>query len=130
MTPTTFSVGYVQDLVARADHPVTRAVLSAIAGDEAEHEAFGPELVARKLRDMPPARRDAWRAFTGRLVRGHVDRAERVLQRLAPEDRRLDRWPEPDLAALGLLGEARLALLCRRTCEERLAPTVVRLGLG
>ncbi|KYF48053.1 hypothetical protein BE08_29940 [Sorangium cellulosum] len=82
------------------------------------------------LREWPPARRDAWRAFTGRLVRGHLDRAERVRQRLAPEDRRLDRWPEPERAALGLLGEARLALLCQRTYEERLAPTLVRLGLG
>ncbi|WP_437621628.1 ferritin-like domain-containing protein [Sorangium sp. So ce1151] len=125
-----FSVGYLLDLEARADHPVTRAVLGAIAGDEAEHEAFGPELVARKLRDLPAAKRAGWRAFTGRLVRGHLDRAEQVLSRLPAEDLSLDRWPEPERATLGLLGEVRLALLCQRTYKERLAPTLERLGLG
>ncbi|WP_437281257.1 ferritin-like domain-containing protein [Sorangium sp. So ce375] len=125
-----FSVGYLLDLEARADHPVTRAVLAAIAGDEAEHEAFGPELVARKLRDLPSAKRAGWRVFTGRLVRGHLDRAERVLARVPAEDRSLDRWPEPERATLGLLGEVRLSLLCQRTYRERLAPTLEKLGLG
>jgi len=125
-----FSVGYLRDLEARADHPVTRAVLRSIVGDEAEHEAFGPELVERKLRDVPVAKRAAWRAFTGRLVRSHLDRAERTLQRVPAEDRTLDRWPEPERASLGLLGEVRLALLCQRTYATHLAPTLEKLGLG
>ena len=125
-----FSVGYLRDLEARADHPVTRAVLRSITGDEADHEAFGPELVARKLRDQPPAKRAAWRTFTARLVRAHLDRAQQVLDRIPPDDRHLDRWPEPERATLGLLGEVRLALLCQKTYETRLAPTLQQLGLG
>jgi hypothetical protein len=125
-----FSVGYLRDLEERADHPVTRAVLGAIAGDEVDHEAFGPELVARKLRDVPAGARAAWAGFTGRLVRAHLDRAGRVLERIPAAERSLDRWPEPERATLGLLGEVRLALLCVRTYEERLAPTLARLGLG
>jgi hypothetical protein len=126
----TFSVGYLQDLVSRAEHPVTRAVLCAIAGDEADHEAFGPELVSSLLRDVPATKRAAWRSFTSRLVRGHLDHAEGVLARISPEKRALDHWPEPDLAPLGLLGEVRLALLCKKTYEERLAPALAKLGLG
>jgi hypothetical protein len=125
-----FSVGYLRDLEARASHPVTRAVLGAIVGDEAEHEAFGPELVARKLEGMPAPKRAAWRAFTGRIVRAHLARAEEILSRIPPADRTLDRFPEPERASLGLLGEARLALLCERTYRERLAPTLEKLGLG
>lgn len=125
-----FSIGYLRDLESRASHPVTLAVLRAIAGDEAEHEAFGPELVERKLRDMPSAKRAAWRAFTARLVRAHLDQADRVLQRIPAEERTLDRFPEPERAMLGLLGEARLALLCKGTYEARLAPALARLGLG
>jgi hypothetical protein len=126
----TFSVGYLRDLEARADHPVTGAVLRAIVGDEEEHEAFGPELVARKLHDLPAAKRAAWRAFTGRVVRAHLDRARQTLQRIPEPDRTLDRWPEPERATLGLLGEARLALLCEQTYATRLAPTLEKLGLG
>jgi hypothetical protein len=126
----TFSVGYLRDLEARAGHPVTRAVLRAIAGDEAEHEAFGPELVAQKLRDVSPAKRAAWRGFTGRLVRAHLDRADRALARVPAGAQMLDRWPEPERAVLGLLGEVRLALLCRQTYATRLAPALERLGLG
>lgn len=125
-----FSVGYILDLEARATHPVTRAVLGAIAGDEAEHEAFGPELVARKLRDLPAAKRAAWRTFTTRVVRGHLDRAQRILQRVPEQDRTLDRWPEPERATLGLLGEVRLALVCEQTYARKLAPTLEKLGLA
>jgi hypothetical protein len=52
------------------------------------------------------------------------------LQRVSAEDRTLDRWPEPERALLGLLGEVRLALLCERTHTTRLAPTLEKLGLG
>ncbi|MDI3282834.1 ferritin-like domain-containing protein [Polyangium sp. 15x6] len=126
----TFSVGYIEDLLSRAEHPVTRAVLASIAGDEAEHEAFGPELVSRWLRDLPAGKRAAWRGFTSRLVRAHLDRAEQVLARTPPEKHDLVHWPEPDRAHLGLHGEVRLALLCKRTYEEKLAPTLAKLGLG
>ena len=64
------------------------------------------------------------------LVRTHLDRAEQVLARVSPEKRNLDQWPELDRARLGLHGEVRLALLCKRTYEENLAPTLARLGIG
>ncbi|EYF01947.1 ferritin-like domain-containing protein [Chondromyces apiculatus] len=126
----TFSVGYLEDLWARASHPVTKAVLEAIVGDEAEHEAFGPELVERKLREAPAAKRAGWKTFTQRLVRAHLDRAEKSLAQVPAEARVLARWPEEERAVLGLLGKERLALLCQRTYAERLEPTLVRLGLG
>lgn len=126
----TFSVGYLNDLCERASHPVTRGVLLAITGDEVGHESFGAELCARKLRDVPEAKRAAWRAFTARLVKVHLDRAERALAPVPEGDRRLDRFPEAERAALGLLGEARLALLTLRTYRERLAPTLARIGLA
>ncbi|AKT42706.1 uncharacterized protein CMC5_069330 [Chondromyces crocatus] len=125
----TFSVGYLRDLEERASHPVTKVVLQAIVGDEAEHEAFGPELLERKLRGLPEGKRAAWRAFAGRLVRAHLERAEKVLSRVPESERVLSRWPESERATLGLLGEVRLALLCQQTYRERLSPTLVRLGL-
>lgn len=125
-----FSVGYLRDLHERASHPVTRAVLGAITGDEAGHESFGVELCARKLRDLPEAKRAGWRAFTARIVKAHLDRAERSLASVPEPDRRLDRWPEPERATLGLLGEVRLSLLCQRTHRERLAPALAALGLA
>jgi P-aminobenzoate N-oxygenase AurF len=125
-----FSVGYLRDLCERASHPVTRAVLEAITGDEVGHESFGVELVARRLRDVPEAKRAAWRGFTARIVKAHLDRADRVLEKVPEAERHLDRWPEAERASLGLLGEVRLALLCRRTYTERLSPALVELGLG
>jgi hypothetical protein len=125
-----FSVGYLRDLEERASHPVTRAVLLAITGDEVGHESFGVELCARKLREVPEAKRAAWRTFTGRLVEAHLDRAERALAPIPESERRLERWPEPERATLGLLGEVRLALLCQRSHREKLAPALAELGLG
>lgn len=125
-----FSVGYLRDLTERAGHPVTRAVLEAITGDEVGHEAFGVELCARRLRDLPEAKRAAWRGFTARLVKAHLDRADRVIAAVPEADRHLDRWPETERAALGLLGEVRLALLCRRTYHTVLAPALVELRLA
>jgi hypothetical protein len=124
-----FSVGYLRDLEERASHPVTRAVLGAITGDEAGHEAFGIELCARKLRDLSEAQRAGWRAFTARLVKAHLDRAERALGPVPESERRLDLWPEHERATLGLLGEVRLALLCQRTYRETLRPALKELGL-
>ena len=126
----TFSVGYLRDLCERATHPVTRAVMRSITDDEIGHESFGVELCARKLRDLPDAKRAAWRGFTHRLVRGHMDRAERAVAAIPESDRRLDRFPEAERATLGLLGEARLSLLCLRTYRERLAPALAELGLA
>lgn len=124
-----FSVGYLKDLWERASHPVTQAVIGAITGDEVGHESFGVELVSRKLGEQPEAKRAAWRGFTKRIVQAHLDRADRVLAKLPPEERRLECWPETERATLGLLGEARLALLCRRTYEEKLAPALASLEL-
>ena len=125
-----FSVGYLRDLWERASHPVTRAVLLSITGDEVGHESFGVELCARKLRDLPSSKLPAWRAFTTRLVKAHLDRADRALAAVPESERHLDRWPETERATLGLLGDVRLALLCQRTYRERLAPALVELGLG
>lgn len=125
-----FSVGYLRDLEERASHPVTRAVLAAITGDEVGHESFGVELVARKLQGAAEAQRAAWRGFTARLVKAHLDRADAVLAKIPEGERRLDCWPETERATLGLLGEARLALLCQRTYRERLAPVLAELGLA
>lgn len=126
----TFSVGYLRDLHERATHPVTRAALGAITDDETGHESFGVEICGRKLRDLPEPRRAAWRQFTHRLVRGHLDRAERAISAIPEADRHLDRFPETERATLGLLGEARLSLLCVRTYRERLAPALAELGLA
>jgi hypothetical protein len=126
----TFSVGYLEDLVARCDHPVVGPVLRAILGDEGEHGEFAETFLARHLANESAARMAEWRGFTTKLIRGHLDQTESVLAALAPEERDLARHPEPELAALGLASDARLALVGRRTFEEVLRPRVARLSLA
>ncbi|MEZ4312716.1 MAG: ferritin-like domain-containing protein [Polyangiaceae bacterium] len=126
----TFSVGYLRDLAERASHPVTKAVMEAITGDEEGHESFGVELCSRLLATAPESARAGWRSFAGRLVKAHLDRADAVLARVPESQHKLELWPETERASLGLLGEVRLALLCRQTYRDRLAPVLAELSLG
>lgn len=125
-----FSVGYILDLEARADHPVTKAVLQSIASDEEGHEAFGPALLERHLASVSSQERATWAVFAKRLVQPFLDRAEKCLAAIPEEQRTLDHWAEPDRAKLGVLGEVRIALLTQKTFRDTLQPAMVKLGLG
>jgi hypothetical protein len=126
----TFSVGYLRDLEGRCGHPTIRRALTAILGDESVHEAFAWDWVRRRVAREPAERLAGWRTFTARLVRAHVDRADEALRSVDAERRDLACWPEPELVDLGLLGRQRLALVCRRTHDEVLAPRLREAGLA
>jgi len=125
----TFSVGYLRDLEARCRHPVTRAVLESILGDESNHETFALDLVRRRLATESRERLSEWRSFTQRLVDAHLSRAELALAEIESERRCLDAWPEQELAELALMSPQRGALVCERTWLEVLAPRLRDLGL-
>jgi hypothetical protein len=126
----TFSVGYLRDLEERCGHPTIRTVLQEILGDESVHEAFAWGYVRRRVAQEPAERLAGWRTFTARLVKAHLDRADEALRSVDARQRDLSSWPEPELVDLGLMSNARLALVCRRTHEQVLAPRLRDAGLA
>ncbi len=126
----TFSVAYIRDLAARCQHPVIGPVLSAIGGDEDEHEAFGETFVQRRLANENETRREQWCAFTDRLVQKHLSQADGALANVPEAVRDLAMHPEQSLADLGLVGPVRLALITKATWSSTLAPRLQRLGLS
>ena len=126
----TFSVAYIRDLSERCSHPIVGPVLAEIGGDEDEHEAFGETFVARRLALEPHDRRESWKMFTAQRVAPHLEKAAAALARVPEDKRALEHHPEPELANLGLLGPARLALLTQQTHRRVLGPRLQRLGLA
>lgn len=126
----TVSVALIEDLRARCDHPVLSAVLEATISDEDHHRAFGWTYVEASLSRYPDADRPTWAGVAQASFDDLARHAAQTLSKLAPEERDLDAWPEPELARLGLLSPAREALIVARTLHHELEPRLASLGLA
>ncbi|MCA9667274.1 MAG: hypothetical protein KC503_16860 [Myxococcales bacterium] len=125
----TISTCYIRDLHQRCDHPVLSQVLGATVADEEAHHEFGWSYIEASIARFDDDARALWRNVTAHALREHFADAETVLARVPPEQRRLDAWPEPELAHAGLLGFERQSLLFERVYEEELGPKLTALGL-
>ena len=124
----TLSVGFIEDLAARASHPVIGAVLTETLADEDTHHAFGWAYVEASLSRFSGGM-DLWRMVTAQTLTAHLESEERALSAVPHEKRRLDAWPEPELARAGLLSAEREALVFRHNFDHKLAPQLRRLEL-
>lgn len=123
----TMSVAYLRDLAARCRDPVVGAVLRAMVEDEDGHDAYGWDYVGWSLRRFGEGTLGRWRALVQGAVARHLTWADGVLGPDADLDRPLPE--EPALADLGLFGEVRQALICRRTWRDLIGPRLVALRL-
>lgn len=125
----TISVGYIRDLRDRCDHRVMRSILDAILADEESHQGLGWDFVAQSLDHFPIGSLPAWRRVAAEALEPQRVQAEQALASMSAEQRRLDAFPEPNLAALGLMSAQRQALVFRNTVDDILAPRLRKLGL-
>jgi hypothetical protein len=125
----TISVGYIADLAARCRHPRIKQVLDATIDDEAEHQELGWSYIRTALARFPPSTLPDWRHLVAATLAPHEAFARRALQSVAPEAQRLEAWPEPALADLGLFSDQRQALIFRKTRLDVLEPRLAALEL-
>jgi hypothetical protein len=125
----TISVGYIADLAARCRNLPIKAVLTATIDDEDEHQEFGWSYIREALRRFPPSTLPDWRHLVKTTLAPHEAFATRSLLQVPAEQQRLDAWPEPELAALGLFSDQRQALVYRKTSDEVLRPRLSELDL-
>lgn len=125
----TVSVALIEDLQARATHPVVKAVLDATLADEDAHGDFGWAYVAASLGRFDGDGHDYARACAESAVQALVGPARTTVAGLSPHLRDLGRWPEPELAHLGLRSPEREALVIVAAVEQRVVPRLVQLGL-
>jgi hypothetical protein len=126
----TLSVAYIRDLRARCEQPVIRAVLDATLADESEHDAFGLQYVRLAIERQPQVPLVSCKRIAAQALTPQRERAEAVLRTLAPEQRRLEAWPDEREIELGLFSPARQALVFERAYAERLEPALRGLGLA
>ncbi len=126
----TLSVALIEDLRARCSHPTLRAVLDATLADETEHDAFGWHYVRTSLSRFDQAGVEFARLCAETALEPHLADVARVVGRLAAPERRLEAWPEPELAALGLMSDERQALVLRRAIDDVLLPRLRELGIA
>ncbi|MEZ4473268.1 MAG: ferritin-like domain-containing protein [bacterium] len=126
----TLSTGFIDDLRTRPNHPVIRAVLDATLADEETHHAFGWAYVEASLSRFDAAGRDFARQVVRVTLDPHEASARRVLAGMRADERRLDAWPEPELAWLGISSAERQALVYRRVHDQTLQPRLAALGLA
>lgn len=125
----TVSVALIEDLRARATHPVIRAVLGATLADEDTHGDFGWAYVAASLGRFDAEGRAYAAACAGAALTPLVDPARARVAVMAAELRQLSRWPEPELARWGLRSPEREALVVLAAVEERVVPRLRALGI-
>lgn len=125
----TLSVGYIRDLRDRCDHRVMRSILDLILSDEETHQGLGWDFIANSLDRFPIASLPAWRRVAATALEPQRVQSERILASMSGEQQRLDAFPEPNLAALGLMSVQRQALVFRNTVDGILAPRLRKLGL-
>lgn len=126
----TVSVALIEDLQARATHPVIRAVLDATLSDEGEHGDFGWAYVEASLGRFDGEGRDYARACAQSALEGLVGPARERIAGLAEGERALERWAEPELARWGLRSPEREALVIVEAIERRVMPRLAALGIG
>lgn len=126
----TVSVALIEDLRARATHPVIRAVLDATLADEDQHGDFGWAYVAASLGRFDAEGRAYAAACAEEALAPLVGSAHEVLARLPVEQRSLARWPEPELAHWGLRSAEREAHVVLDAVEWRVMPRLRELGIA
>jgi hypothetical protein len=126
----TVSVALISDLRARCTEPVVRAVLDATGADEDEHGDYGWDYVRASLGRFDAAGRELGKVAARATIVPLLDGARAALVGLPAERRTLDAWPEPELAALGLLGREREALLIESAIRDAVTPRLAELGLA
>ena len=125
----TVSVGYIADLAARCQNPLIKQVLDATIDDEDEHQGFGWSYIRQALRRFPPSTLPDWRHLVKTTLAPHEAFATRALLEVPAERQRLDAWPEPELADLGLFSDQRQAIVYRKTMLEVRRPRLSELEL-
>jgi hypothetical protein len=126
----TVSVALIEDLRSRATHPVIRAVLEATLADEDAHGDFGWAYVEASLSRFDGEGRSYARACAESAVESLAEPARERALDMAPEMRSLERWPEPELAHLGLRSPEREALVILTAVAEEVMPRLKALDLA
>lgn len=126
----TLSVALIEDLQKRATQATIRAVLDATLADEDAHRDFGWAYVAASLARFDADGRDFARAVAETTLAPHRVGIAAALDPLPMHQRTLAAWPEPELAALGLLGPEREALVKQDALERVLMPRLRSLGIA
>jgi len=126
----TLSVALIEDLRARATHPTIRQVLDATLADEDAHDAFGWAYVEASLQRFSGSAHEYARLVVEATIEPHLAECDAILARLAPDRRELALYPEPELAAWGIMGDERQALVKLAAWEGRVRPRLRRLGLA
>lgn len=125
----TISVGYIRDLRDRCDRPVMRSILDAILADEESHQGLGWDVIAQALDRCPIASLPAWRRVAAEALEPQRVQSERTLASIPVDQQHVDAFPEPNLAALGLMSAQRQALVFKTTVDRVLTPRLRTLGL-
>jgi hypothetical protein len=125
----TLSVGYIRDLRDRCDHSVMRSILDLILADEETHQGLGWDFIANSLDRFPIASLPAWKRVAADALEPQRVQSERILAAMPVEQQRLAAFPEPNLAALGLMSAQRQALVFKNTVDGILAPRLRKLSL-
>jgi hypothetical protein len=121
------STTLIADLHDRCRHPTVRAVLAATLADEDTHRDYGWAYVRASLGRFDAAGRELALTAAEVTLEPLVGRARAILGDVPPARRRLDAWPEPELAELGLLGRERESLLFERAVAEIVRPRLAAL---
>ena len=123
------SLGFIEDLAARCTDPAIAGVLRETVADESSHGELGVAYIEKSLARFDGNSWPRWRDLVRKALAPHEAFAERALATLPPEALALELWPEPELAALGLLSPQRQALLYLRTRDRVLGPRLRALDL-
>jgi|GEM_PF-1004910 len=126
----TLSVALLEDLRARATHPTIKAVLDATLADEDTHQDFGWSYVAASLQRCDEAGLEFARLVAATTLEPYVAQTQAILADIPMHRRHLEAWPEPDLAALGMMGSEREALVTLNALTHTLRPKLRELGLA
>lgn len=126
----TLSVAFIEDLRARCTEPAVKRVLDATVEDEEGHQDFGWQYLARSIGRFPSSARADFRHLVKTTLAPHEAAAARALADVPLDQRRFAAHEEPELAALGLFGPARQALVYRRCLDEVLLPKLRGLDLA
>ncbi len=125
----TISTAFIEDLRARCQQPVIRAVLDKTLEDEETHHAFGWDYVAASLERFDGSASDFGRMVVDVTLAPHIAQTEAALASMPPQRRHLDAWPEPELVELGIASVQRQALVFQRVYSTELEPRLKSLGL-
>lgn len=125
----TVSVALIEDLRARATHPVIRAVLEATLADEDTHGDYGWAYVEASLERFDGEGRGYARACAESALEVLVEPARQRALDLSAEQRNLAHWAEPELAHLGLRSPEREALVILTAVAEQVMPRLKALDL-